>query len=53
MVCMGFPSFADLVRSANNLSASSEEGKGVIGREPCFEATEAAVYGRLMSLNRG
>jgi len=53
MICTGFLSFADFVRSANSLSARSEPGKGVTGRDPCFEATEAAEYGLLMPSKRG
>src|ERR1700755_3619373 len=52
-VCTGWPSLAALSKMAYSLSASSVEGRGKGGSDPCFEATATAEYGRDNPENRG
>jgi len=47
------PSEAAFDSRAYNLSASNVEGSGSTGKEPCFDATAEAEYGRFRDENRG
>ena len=53
IVRTGLPSAAALERIAYSLSARSVDGRGMAGREPCFNTTSEGVYGRRSEENRG